>query len=739
MDGKELGVVRTFTLPSEFVRKAGKIIKAIAYSRSVAEKVDLLIQKLKVTVNLGASLFRMQYQFLYKGELDFTSFVDKDVRTSISISEGGIAKQIKAKDDTTYEIDLDTDPETVLVKHDGIKLFSTINFIVTPTPPPTTIATPSASDTRYLPVADTTKDGNAPGIGSFQVFDATFGNPTDPNNANYFLGATGSADLQIKGKIKLKLHGTVDPGFRYEVSLLSNLHPTFIQYLNPGGAIIAGPPTIGGITPTQIGSDWFIEFDFDKSFSALPGERFFLKTKYVGNSGIFVFTAIEYIQTDFIIFFGSTYPTTYVKGLKLSSLAKRLTEKITGSAANIDLTFLQKHDNLIFTSGDGIRGLAGAKVKTSLKDLKDFIWVVLAASRGIESGTLIFQEFAHFLNPSNPIPLGEIAKLEVSVAKDLLCNKVNAGYPVQEIDDLNGKYAFNNTFYFSTPLDLEEPKALDFISNYVTDAYYQEIIRMNLEGKTTTDDKSDNMVMVFNADHIIETFTATSVLIDTAFDGNYFSITGHLDKIDLFKAAFSVSGTASNNGSFTVKKIVQGINVFNVYVNENIVTEVAASATFTIEYYNLKRVSYTSIVGVPDTGTVYNIEELTPKRIILKHAPWINSIFYGLQGQKITFDSTEKNSALETTYGGVTIKEKESFTIGSTILFKPFYFELETIVPNALIEDLDTNINRCFSFEWYGKTYKGFLRKVAADANDNKPQQYRLLCSPDTDVTTLIF
>jgi hypothetical protein len=739
MTDKELGVVRTFTLPSDFVRKAGKIIKAIVYTKSVAEKVDLLIQKLKVTVSLGTSLFRMQYQFLYKGELDFTSFVDKDVRTSISVSEGGISKQIKAKDDTTYEIDLDTDPETILVKHDGIKLFSTINFIVTPTPPPATVATPSATDSRYLPIANTTKEGDATGIAVFQVFDGTFGNPADSNNINYFLAATSPADIQIKGKIKLKLTGAVNPGIRFEFVLLSNLRPTFIHYLNPGGSIISGPPVIGGIIPSQINGEWIIEFDFDKAFNAVPGERFFIKVRYVGNQGPIPFSSIEYKQTDFIIYFGSTYKTTYVKALKLSTLAKRIIERITGNATNIDLTFLHKHDNLVFTSGDGIRGLTGAKVKTNLKDLKDFIWVVLAASRGIENGKLIFDEFGHFLDPTNPIPLGEIANLETSTAKDLLCNKVNAGYPVQQIDDVNGKYAFNNTFYFSTPLDLEQPKALDLISNYVTDCYYQEIIRMNLEGQTTTDDKSDNMVMVFNVEQLVEQFTATNVLIDTAIDGNYFSITGNLDKLELFKTKFVVAGTASNDGSYTVVKVVQGINVFNVFVAENIVTEVAATAHFTIEFTNLKRANYSSITGIPDPDTVYNIEELTPKRIILKHSRWINSIFYGLQGQKITFESTEKNSDLETTFGGITIKEKDSYEIGTNILFKPFYFEFDTIVPNTFIEDLDGNINRCFSFEWYGKTYKGFLRKAGADANDNKSQQYRLLCSPDTDLSTLIF
>jgi hypothetical protein len=730
---RELGVVRTFTLPTDFVRKAAKILKYITYTKGFGEKVYLLMQKLNVTVNILAITFRMQYQFLYKGQVDFTSFVDKDTRTTVTISEGGIAKQIKAKDSTVYEVDLDSDTEAILLKHDGINLYDTANFIVTPLD--VTTSTDPGFLPGYVPVSMISRDGTAAGFAGFQVLGGAYNPPPKIEKAAFYT-LSAMPYMRIVGSIKFRIQFSSTPAAptqRYICCLNSSIRPgnfgttPGITYLNPNGQA-------GELINN---TDNIVSFDFDYTFTSSADEYFFIYAYVTGLGAPLV--KQEYLESSFKVEFKSRYKTTYVKALTLSTLGKRLTKKITGSDTNIDTTFLQQHDNLVFSSGDGIRSLTGAKIKTSLKDYKDFVWCVLAASRGIENGKLIFDEFPHFLNPSNPKPLGEVAKKETYPAKDLLCSRIKVGYPVQQIDDINGKLSFHNTLYFSSPLDLEEPKDLDLVTNYIADPFYHEIIRLNLDGKITTDDKSDNDVMVFNCDKTTEVINGTDILIDTAVDGNYIFINGADDKIDLFKTKFTLSGTVSNDGVYTVKKVVPATSGFNVFVNENIVTEVIAAAQFSIEFYTLKRPAYTSFAGVPEIDSLYNIEELTPKSIFLKHAKWINSIFYPMTGQKITYESTEKNSAFERTLNGVTIKEKASYTIGPDILFKPWYFEYDTMVPVDTIEELENDINRCFSDVWYGDTYKGFTRKIGASTNDNKSQRFKMLCSPDTDLTKLIF
>lgn len=727
----ELGNVRTFSLPSDFVRNAGKILKWITYTLGFGEKVYLLIQQLQVTVNLLAGLFRMQYQYVYKGQIDFTSFIDKDTRTTITISEGGIAKQIKGKDSTTLEIDLDSDPEVVLIKDDGINLYDTAHFIVTPIDQKTVIG---AGVGRYLPAAMTTRDGSAAGFAGFQNTGTDTYNEPPPIEQAHFATSQVITGMRIKGKITVEIdfNASYDPSSEKIVfQLNSNLrqgsafNTPGITYLNPNGK--TGEPIHNHQN--------IVTFDFDVRIDTQPNEYFFIWS--YGPPFNNLVTKFEFTQTEFTIEFHSQYKTTYIKGLKLSTVGKRLIKKITGSEDNIDTTFLQQYDNLILTSGDGIRGLSGAKIKTSLKDYKDFVWIQCAGSRGIENGKLIFADFSHFLKTDNPIQLSEVAKMQVYAANDLICNSIKAGYPVQQIDDINGKYSFHNTLYFSIPIDLEEPKALDLISPYIACPFYQEIIRINLEGKTTVDDQGDNTVMVMDCRPTSEILNGNTITIGSDATGNYFQAAGLNDKIDLFKVRFTVSGTASNDNAYSVKSVVDNGTSITVYVNENIVAESVASAQFSIEYYTFYRPAYSAFSGVPEIATLYNIE-LSPKSIMLKHQKWINSICYPMFGKKITYESTEKNADFERSLNGVIVKEKSAITIGSDIWFKPFYFEFDTAVPVTTISDLDADINRCFEPLWYSDSYKGFSRKIGASTNENKSQQFKLLCAPETDLTNLI-
>jgi hypothetical protein len=54
------------------------------------------------------------------------------------------------------------------------------------------------------------------------------------------------------------------------------------------------------------------------------------------------------------------------------------------------------------------------------------------------------------------------------------------------------------------------------------------------------------------------------------------------------------------------------------------------------------------------------------------------------------------------------------------------------------VEVLEANPNQCFSFTWYGYTYKGFIRNAGTNINDGRAQSFRLICSADTDLTPLI-
>lgn len=156
-------------------------------------------------------------------------------------------------------------------------------------------------------------------------------------------------------------------------------------------------------------------------------------------------------------------------------------------------------------------------------------------------------------------------------------------------------------------------------------------------------------------------------------------------------------------------------------------------------YYLLKRKTYDVITGIQSPETAFNIEELTPARMADKHKAWFNSIFYDFPGLKLTFQTTDKNRELYTQAGSEVFDEDADIVIGTNRLFKPWTFDFEPETPEDLVETMEDNPNRCFSFVHprNGLTYKGFNLKVAIAPNTLQEQAFLLLSTPDNDLKTL--
>jgi hypothetical protein len=160
--------------------------------------------------------------------------------------------------------------------------------------------------------------------------------------------------------------------------------------------------------------------------------------------------------------------------------------------------------------------------------------------------------------------------------------------------------------------------------------------------------------------------------------------------------------------------------------------------------YNLRRPAYSNISGVILDGNgnygVYNTR-LSPKNLMLTNGALLHSLLYGFDQTNLTFQTSPKNNALSTTLNGITITEAADQLIGSlaAMLFKPITFEFQPEPYKNLIDLLNANTNRCFSFESNdGNIYKGFNLKVGVAPNDNAVQTFQLLSTADNDLTKLI-
>jgi hypothetical protein len=622
-DMTKFGVIRNFSLPLSFVLDGARIIRELFYSSNIEKEIHLIITKLNL--DYSDTSYDYYYSKFYEGELDLSTFKDDGVKVTLNIAEGSYAKKLKANEGTQFEVPVEG--EAIRVKMDGIYLYQKYSYL---------IQQGTAFEDNLLGVIETTREGSGAGFASFTSYLTPFESDYTKEDLNtrsdYFMAFTQNiTGVRMKGSIKFVTDSSTAT---YRIFLRTNT----------GREI--------GIVNAPRG-----EYKFDFTFDGNAGENFFL----IGTAGFY--TPIIYQETSFTIDFKSKYPDTYIKAYKPYDFFSRLSTKALGaSIAQSDL--LTDNANLCITSGDAVRGIEGSKIKTSLNSFFEAYNVMLNAGMSLENNALRIESKASYFNTTNPISLGEVKDFKFSVATDLIPNTIKIGYPVQNTDDVNGKYAFNNTHIYTAPQS-RIVKELTLQSSYITDPYAIELYRINLEGKTTTDDSNDNDVMVLN--------------------------------VDIANPQTDDLGT----------------------------------------YYNLKRVTYSTVTGLPDPDTTFNIEQLTPKRLLKTHQSWIDSIFYGFEGELLKFQTTEKNADLYTD-NGVVYDENADFEIDTSSLLLPYYLEFDTQVPVDLAVILKANPNRCFTCTWKGGTWEGFLIKAGIAPNDNKAQAFKLLLTPNNDLTRLI-
>lgn len=630
---QKVGTVRNFTVPLGFVMDGAKILRHLLINENIEKKVYLLIKKLTYEA-LPDNKYQYIYRYFYRGELDLKTIEDNTDKVTVSIAEGGLSKLLKANEGTVNEYDL---LESVRVRHDGIYLHNRVTY---------SVIDMDLDDTAItLPVSLIAQDGTTNGTAVFsQDYEVTPNNDYFRDSSNFLFIASEPITVTVTGTITVMFKDGINPAITEARALVALKTYTQTIYLLLSDHIPRNTPTTVTVNAT---------------ITLAAQEKLFLT---YGTPDL-----VSVLKTDLssVYFsFKARKAPTFVNAYLPTTLFELLTESVTGSRDNAQSDLLDANKNLAVTSGDAIRGIDGAKLKTSLTQFTETFRVILAAGHGIEGGKLRIEAFDHFLKQTDPIDLGEAKDLKTSRAGDLFANTLKIGYGEKQIDDVNGKYEFNNTHLYGSPIT-SLAKELPLISPYNAQPYAQEIIRINLSEKKTTDNSNDNEVFLLN--------------------------------IDFDDPQTDADGT----------------------------------------YYNLKRGSI-AITGVPDPETIYNVLDLTPKRLAYKHRTWLNSIFYGFQGQKLAFKTTEKNADLVTVDVAETIIEKSDITIGRTKLFLPYYFDFDIQVPVDLVDLLEADPNRPFSFTWDGDTYTGFLIKAAIAPNTNKEQSYKLLAAPSNNLQNLL-
>lgn len=158
--------------------------------------------------------------------------------------------------------------------------------------------------------------------------------------------------------------------------------------------------------------------------------------------------------------------------------------------------------------------------------------------------------------------------------------------------------------------------------------------------------------------------------------------------------------------------------------------------------YNLKRVQYSEFTSNEGdmTPTMFNVEDLSPGRMLKRHYPWLRGLLTKFEGHSLVLESADRN-VIKTVSADITLDERIPIPIESMsgAYIKPSKFEFTALVSMGLPSIMEENPNRCFSFVHprNGLTYKGYNLKIGIQPDSGEPQKYLLLSTYDNDLNTL--
>lgn len=736
------GLTTMFSFPLGFVLDGRQILSDAVYKKNIEQDLQLLIQKFKMKVD--DQYFYPKHWYFYKAPIDLSTFSDDGTKATVKLADKSLAGLLKQKGGTAFTFPIDDDLEAEGVKLDGLSLQQAANYIVTEG---------ATTDTNGQHLVNlnlvTTETVNA--IGALNVDRRRF---TD--NANL----AGSLDYFLKTGVDAT-ELTIDYKINCTISLATGITPNptassawIIRGFNDAGVAVIAPTIVEVGGSNNLYQKHIVEGSTTISVPANTRLYFICVLKIGGviatgsSADGSVFWNYDNEDGYFNAKYAYRHRTTFVKGYTPEVLLNKLTSKAINTTAVSEL--LKANDNLLIIPGEALRGLKGAKLKTSYNDFFQAIKVLLNAGAGIENDKLVIEDRGHFYDASNPIPLGKVKNFKRDVARDLLPNTIKVGYNPKDISDVNGRYEFNNTSVYSTTYT-DINKELSLICPYITQPYYIEVRRINLDGKTTTDSEVDSEVFVINTEKVAHTGTATTASFVAPLPMTPPPLRKHFIALVTTDTAFeelgagmkiTVTGSQFNNKTFTVKSVGKSTTGYTITVYENVVGELLVSnVSISFTSRILKRVAYDEITGVPYPDSLFNIEGLTPARLLEINKKYINSFFNGFDGQVCTFepDSTSKNTELRTVKALETFVEKADYTISGDRYFLPIYFEFEPESPSDLAEIIENTPNRCFSFEDEdGNLFKGFLVRAGIAPNSRQEQTFKLLSSPDNDLSKLI-
>ncbi len=701
---KYWGVFRDFTVPMKFVGDGATIMRYLMWTHGLEYTSNLGI------LRLNRLAVPYHYEKYYLSELNLAKYKENLTGVTCEALEGGLLKYLKANENTTYEFKIQDDPFHVNAELDGREFDYNRVFEAVPD------QEIRGTNNFYLGMVETSREGNVPDV-QFQDILPQVG-AVYPNDA-WVMSTDRGRDVRIVGDVTIYFNKSVTPILRIETN--DGTTGGFPQY-----NLVAG----GGAQPA--GSTKTYTFDITITLPANTK----INVKVFGGSPTDATTQFTVKSSKMTFDYVYRFVTSYAAGFYPDRLLELIVRKMTDGKYGAASTWLSGKRDLIITSGDALRRIPGAVIKTSLAEFFQSMRTLPkdeageSAGLAVEDNVLRMERLGYFFREDLIIDLGEVKDPELSIAEDLLGNVVNVGQKPNEYTDVNGREEVNQGQQWTMPIT-KVIKEIDMVSPYRKDPLGIELLRINFEQKKTTDSSSDNDTFLLNTQAVSSTVEAS--LYFTA--GTGMVAPAWLNIVPTGVMRFT--GTVSNNGDKTVATVTPQGDTQLVTFTTAVVSEAAVVATIdflTNPVYKLNRPAYTVITGVSHPDSMFNVE-LSPKRSLLGSASLLHSMLPLLDTKVIKMASADKNRELYTELAGVVVDEDADIVVAdlTPAIFKPVFIGFTTEVPQTVLASIKLNPYGRVRFKVEGEVFHGFLFDGGIKPATHEAQKWQLLSVPEND------
>lgn len=667
------GMFRSFSVPLGFIRDGAQILRHIIHTKGTEAKTYLIILKKTLTYTAGTpDRYKFFYKSYYRGEIDLSTFVQEEHKVTVNVLDGGLEADIKANETTQYEFNLSELP-TRKIKMDGIELRNEIQYLITDG-----VSTLSDNypynQSHLVDIQEISREvSGIPGVKAVERQKIANNNPALKDSQGWFFRATTEGTVHIEYDFILS---------RSNIAIPTNVGVSVYCLIRkidkngiPSNTILFQadqPWTIFGLSNVSGSVDIPVSQDDELYFYTFANPA--------GSTGDVNINFRYSGEGLFKVTYTYRHPESYVDAVTAYDLFDALIKRISNGRSVADSTYLSGRTDLVISSGDAVRGLDGAKIKTSFADFWQWLKSIEPVAFSVKNnrgyiglasdifaktipGTRGIVSFRLFIQFNQFTYIEDVRNLKVSLAKEFLFNRLKVGYANQNYEDANGRSEFNSGQVWGNSIKRVQSE-IDMVSQYRADAIGIEYVRINLDGKKTTDSSSDNDVFVF-----------------------------HVEKAKQTDAA--------------------------------------------VEYYALDRSLNMNLTGVISPESVFNVA-LRPRQMIINNGSILHSGMDKMDDQQLTFISADKNA--DSAINGIPDRQDINISELNSRLFLPYIFEFETYKPISLVEIMQQNIYRshCIAFDWEGEHYYGYILKAGIQPVTNEVQTFTLLAAPMNDMTKLI-